>query len=314
MVNNSVVLCYLAGEDFANSKEVFIFLESSKLITNADKYYITHSISKTTEEKLLKKYNFHPVYINPTIHISNKSYDIAIDRTFAYYNFLINNPKYINVLLTDSGDVVFQGNPFEINHKHKAWFNSEGCLFDKSAPLNIGDQRVIKEKLDINYDLYNKQVINSSIQYGYSEYIKQSLLLTYNTLICTRQYLYDKRLYYIDNIYKYQQNKCGWVSDQGIINFLYYAFLINNSNFGLLTPDNSNLCAQLWAISEGVTVPNYDIKILENPFTIINKYTKEKYYMLHQWNRCKPPNIWEGNARPNHQELSAQILKEFTFV
>ncbi len=304
-MNDSVVLSLILGDNFVKSTNFQIFLESSRLIDNADKYAIVDNLSEESRQTL-QKYNFNTIDIELILDNDQRQspvvYDFALIRTKAYYKFLVNNPQYKNVLLTDSGDVLFQGNPFDIDHKNKAWFTSEGATYGKkSAPMNNGDQRVLKETLLVDYPLENCQVINSSIQYGSAEYIKQSLLLTYTTLICTRFSRHDMSI----------KNKCGWVSDQGIINFLYYAFLRHDPNFGLLTPDTSSLCAHMWALSEGMSVDNYDIKILEDPFTIVNKYTNEKYIILHQWNRCKPPDLWEGNARPNHQEINDRIIKDF---
>lgn len=299
-MNNNLLLCTIGNDSFVDSLELKIFLNTIHLV-QSDKYAIAYNLSSES----IKKLTNYGIKLSIVENISTDKYNknfYGISRYKEYYNFLIEHPEYENVLLTDSGDVFFQDNPFNINHQNKAWFNSEGAFFGaKSAPMNNGDQRVIKEKLLIDYSLEDCQVISSSIQYGSSEYIKQFLLLTYITAMCNRFTLDDKSF----------DNKCGWVTDQGIINFLYYAFLKYNPNFGLLTPNTSNLCAQMWAISEGVTIPNYDIEILENPLTIINKYTKQKYMMLHQWNRCKPPDPWEGNARPNHRELKAKILKEY---
>ena len=137
-----------------------------------------------------------------------------------YHDYLKNNKIYDNVLLTDSRDVFFQGNPFDFIYKKDINFFLEDEII-KNSSVNI---KWIKRTVGT---LFLKKIISRRIS-------------------CCGQVIgnYESILNYCDimkkNIIKYPYKSSihslffnrkikGW--DQGIHNYLVYSDIFKNADF-----------------------------------------------------------------------------------
>jgi hypothetical protein len=256
----NVVLGVVSGEQFSNHPYVSVFFKSLKKHVDADIVLFCANLSQQKISEYQQQ-GFIVVRAPELAHLPNINY-----RRGAYYNWLCSHPEYSNILCVDVKDVVFQDNPFKVNHNNQLWLFSEGILYGVEW-FNPHDQGLVQQAFGITQDMTNKHVINSSIQYGSAKLFKSFCALIYNTMITGKKPLGEE------------------YSEQGIINYLYYNLLHKDSDYVLKTPDKDNFCVH-GVCREFMNLPPIDgVEPVFIDGIIKNARTNKPYIMIHQWDR-----------------------------
>jgi len=257
----NAVLAVLANESFAGHPHVEVFLKSVKKYATADVILFCANLSKDRLQSYVDR-GFKVVHVPALEYVSG----LPLNRSISYYRWLCANPKYTNILCTDTKDVVFQADPFETDTDGKLWLFAEGIVHGVEW-FNPHDHQLIEEALGIKYDLKGKHVLNASIQYGSSNILKKFLLLVHSIMLVGRRHPHEA------------------YSDQGITNFLYHCFLSQDSDYVLNTPDVDYFCAHgvCNELTDLPPIPNYDTVFKDG--VLLNPHTNKAYTMMHQWDR-----------------------------
>ena len=256
----NVVIGCLIGDRYARHVTVSIFLRTIKQhITDADIVLFCNEISEDTARWLTSQ----GVIVAQVPQLN--AYTISFIRGLLYYTFLCEH-HYENVLCTDVGDVLFQANPFAVDHNDKFWFVAEGIPHGVET-FNTGEYQKIRDYFQVEYDALGKHVVNSSIQYGPTKLAKHFVLLKYNTLTLTRAFQHN-------------------ITNQGILNYLYHNCFVFNPDFGLFTPDVDTFCCHgvCEEFAKLPPIPNCNPE-LDSRGIVFNTYNGKPYIMMHQWNR-----------------------------
>lgn len=231
--------------DFSSKPEIRVFLKSAQKI-EADLVILSDKLNS-------------PI---PHIQCPILSKIIVVDRWYYYYKFLCHN-SYENVLLTDSRDVLLQGNPFD-HATNKIMLAGEGLTHNQST-WNTEDQRSLQRATGKNADFGEWPVVNGGIVLGPADAVRSFCLLMY-TLCANHAFQFDRIPY----------------TDQAVIGSLWSTFLKDDPNFMLSNPNNDAFCVT----GETLNNASQSSKASFQNGRIVNRQG-EPYALFHQWDRTE---------------------------
>ncbi len=141
---------------------------------------------------------------------------IIIDRWLYFYQVLCAR-EYDTVLLVDSRDVYFQGDPF-LHATDRVLLSSEGVLHRNSS-WNSEDQKMSQESLKLNIPFSDWPVVNGGVVLGPAKKVREYCLLLYLQALgsATR-------------------------TDQAAINRLWNIYLKHDPDYALADPNGDTFC------------------------------------------------------------------------
>lgn len=116
---------------------------------------------------------------------------IFTDRWHHYWSFLSGFDRRTPVFISDSRDVIMQGDPFGFEPRRNVVLSREGFLH-KDSPFNMYDQlQVQKANGGISMDYYSWDVVNAGVCKGFCESVRDFCLLMWSNCLvyqnCTDQ-------------------------------------------------------------------------------------------------------------------------------
>lgn len=265
-MNNIVIGCYDGYNSVkTNNGGLFIFLKSlrkyntqCKIIILCNKYKIYKELieccklfNATLYEFDLSKYNHYKCY---------KTYPEIIQiRYLIIKDILCNENNITKILLSDTNDVIFQGDPFSIDFESDFY-----CALEQNLICDFNNS-----SSDCNrkwlYDYYKNLTDDEFLNKFKNKYV-----------ICAGTILakYDALMNYLIWFEKNTQ-----INDQGLLNIYIYDFcnsktLLKYNDSKILTLDKIN----------------YNL-INKDDNTLLLNNQNEKYIILHQINRCGIENL-----------------------
>ncbi len=211
-MNKNLILAAALGYNF---QQIEFFIKSLRKCYHDDIcFVIGHKDNEL--EKGLKKYNCEIIKTK----INKKEIQFKRYEIFLKY---IENRNYTNILLCDSRDIYFQGNPFEFNYKGPINFFLEDYQI-KNCSYN--SNWIIKTYGKIAFEqICNKTILCSGTVLGKNEKIKEYLNLL---KIHISKFKYKKRIKYF---LTFRTDPEGRGCDQGHANYLVHKSIINNVSF-----------------------------------------------------------------------------------
>jgi len=181
-------------------------------------------------------------------------YHIVYYRFEIYNKYLLeSNTIYNKILLSDVDDVIFQGDPFEIEFNEDLYLACESNILSSdnwASCMNIGWISECNHLENIHYENYiDSNIICAGTILGTYEGIKK----------------------YLDFFIEIQKKK--HVNDQGLLNVYVYNFLESKS---IKPYQESRILTLEGVLFEQLTIENN---------CILNRH-REKYAIIHQINRC----------------------------
>lgn len=259
-----VLLTFVQGNNFLENVDCEVFLESIKKFKNFHKVCFVKNISSQNITWLKKYFDF---VIEPShpINIPN------CDRFICYYEWLIENPNYENILHLDFRDMIIQRNPFDYMRQHpdiELFLVAEGMKITESE-CNLMWANNLNRILSLHKHQYeNDLVINAgNVAAKYSAFLNLCLLIFTNT---------NRPDKYV-------------VFEQPIFNMLY-SYFKKNPLVKICEPDSSTFCV----IGEGVKYGFVKTKFIDG--NICNK-DNEPYYIYHQWDRNDHANYYRNKLK-----------------
>ena len=198
-----------------NFQQIEFFIKSLRKNYNGNVCFIIGHKDRDLENGL-KKYNCDIIKTK----ISKKT--IQFKRYEIFLNY-IENKNFKNILLCDSRDIYFQGNPFEFNYNGSINFFLEDHQI-KNCPYN--SNWIIKTYGKKEFDLIsNKIILCSGTVLGNYLKIKEYLSLMKNYI---SKFKYKKRLKYFLTI---RTDPDGRGCDQGHANYIVHNSIIKDVYF-----------------------------------------------------------------------------------
>lgn len=255
--SDNATVTWASGLNFCDKPEFWVYIKSLKN-TDADHFVLTHEINIIQKLEIEK----HGIFVIEVDRNQLKD-NFFLDRNFVFARFMLQLMKYgyEHVTITDSKDVIFQKNIFEVNNK--LTLVSEGFKHRDSS-WNLADQFTFhsgvrsdkKELVGPPIDLSDKFVINGGVIIG-------------NPLV-----LFELT----EEIAETGRCSSGKFTDQAVLNHLIYTEQIEN--FHITNPEE-NICLMGEAIKEGFVT---DYKFKDGKFF---NSKDEEFYIVHQWDRTK---------------------------
>ena len=251
-MNKNLILSAAVGYNF---QQIEFFVKSLR------KYYsgeVCFFIDKNESlEKELKKYNCSIIKTN--IHRNE-----TINKRNEIFSKYLEKKDYDNVLLCDSRDIYFQGNPFEFNYKGPINFFLEDYQI-KDCPYN--SNWLIKTYGKAAFDdISDKTILCSGTVLGSSKEIKEylSLLKKYSS-----DFKYKKKFKYFIT---FRPDPEGRGCEQGHANYLVHNKIIKDY--------------YLYTNSGGPIATVFYLKkiIFDNESRLIND-TGKPYLLVHQYDK-----------------------------
>jgi hypothetical protein len=246
------ILTAATGREFSLQPGFQVILKSIRTCNlQGDVVLLTNDMDENIQQ-IVKAYEYQTIEVD-----MKKIRNIAVDRFLIFYEFLCGK-TYDAVLLTDSKDVYFQGNPFDhLQPKDSLLLCSEGGKIHQNEWNTIDQLKCQDELLPIyQQDLNEQTIINSGFILGRTETIKNLCLQIWLTTLRT-QYQF---------------------TDQACLNYLYH-FLQKDPSVRLLSPHDSTYCATGQGITQGWFSAEWRNGLLYHP------PTGKPYAAYHQWNR-----------------------------
>ena len=244
------VLTFISGDKFAEKPEVGVYLDSLHHISG-DKFVFTHDLNPTNRERIAQ-YNIKIVDVDDIRWIVR-------DRFRAYAQFLSSCP-YHHVLLTDSKDVLFTGNPFdyvrEIDQDEFVILVSEGIRHGQSV-WNVVDQTGLQRAIRPEAKFEDWPVINGGVQLGTRKAIQR----------------------FCDTIYRMMMTVQPGSTEQALINYMYHRHWKDQGEILLADPHKSWFCCTGEPIARGIQGYPIDVHAWKNP------NLARPYVIVHQWER-----------------------------
>ena len=219
---SNVLLTSSSGLYF--SEREMIFFNSLRKHYDGEVYVFTNN--NPTEEfiKYANKYSFFIIPYPCKIHH-------CVDRNFYFKKFLEQKPNYEKIFISDCGDVIWQGNPFEFDCSIE--FASEGVMFSQ-CKCNT-DWMILKYGEDIANEFKFRQVSCAGTIRGNYEEIYDYLVFQYDSLINTTgnldQATHNFYLYEVKKDYKIKNIEDGNIFTAGQVHKFVFnseGLLINN--------------------------------------------------------------------------------------
>jgi hypothetical protein len=187
--------------------------------------------------------------------------NVLRDRWLHYWKYLCSTSvDYDCVLISDSRDVLVQGDPFLfLRHawKSKLIVTSEGFHHSESQ-WNMVDQFEAQKSVgDFNRNHFFWPVVNGGVVLGRSSFVKNFCFLIWSAVLRTR----------------------GACTDQGVINYLM-SFLKEDPEYSIADPHNSLLCVT----GEGIKQNLLKFKPIFHDGKICNS-DGQPFILFHQWDR-----------------------------
>ncbi|MHA1949489.1 MAG: hypothetical protein ACW99G_06110 [Candidatus Thorarchaeota archaeon] len=259
-IKKDAIVTWASGDSFCKLPEFHVFLESiRRLNMPCDKIILTLDMPEEVREKVL--------YCGFEIHdvqSSEKNNVILRDRLLGTYRWLIKEgyEKYNRVLLTDSKDVVFQSDPFDLVRGA-----GEYVLLCSEGGKQYQSQWNAQEQIKIQanraphaYKFSQNPILNSGFIIGtYNEIKNLSLLLWSNTVP-------SKHV----------------VTDQATLNYLH-PYLLEDPTYYIAHPIVSSLCVTGEGVKEGWL--EVELEFIDGK--LYHPFLKKPYCAFHQWERTK---------------------------
>ncbi len=252
-MNRNLVLSAAVGYNF---QQIELFIKSLRRFYS-DQICIIVDNKDNDLVETLKKYDCESIITN----INRK--EIQFKRYEVFHNF-IKDKNFDQILLCDSRDIYFQGNPFNFNFKNQINFFLEDYKI-KNCPYN--SNWILKTYGKKEYELISeKTILCSGTVLGKNEKIKEYLNKISEHI---KNFRYKKRLkYYLT----FRTDPEGRGCDQGHANYIAHKAKINNIEF------HSN--------SEGPFATAFYLNkiIFDEKFRLINQLGKP-YLLVHQYDK-----------------------------
>jgi hypothetical protein len=188
-------------------------------------------------------------------------YNVLQDRWLHYWKYLCSSSiEYDCVLISDSRDVLVQGDPFNFFRKFcdsKIVITSEGFCHSESQWNMIDQFEAQKSVGDFNLNHFFWPVVNGGVLLGEFTLVKNFCFLVWSSVLRTRSFC----------------------TDQGVINYLM-SFLKEDSDYFIADPHNSLFCIT----GEGIKQNLLKFNPLFQNDKICNS-NGEPYILFHQWDR-----------------------------
>ncbi len=243
-------LTLIAGEAFSTSAGVRVYLQSLAHAFTGDKYVLVFDIT-AQREKEIQDGGFIVARVPPVANLLRNRWRL--------YDAFIAATSYERYLISDSKDVIFQGNPFDYPLAADTAFLAGEGMLHRGSVWNIQDQVGLQRGLSVTVECNNWQIINGGVQYGTRQKMKElsgAMCQTmFGPMVCT---------------------------DQAALNYIYHTALKNDPGYILALPDAQAFCATGEPIRAGAAMVGYELhwngKELYGPHVGI-------YRIVHQWDR-----------------------------
>jgi len=182
------------------------------------------------------------------------------DRWLHYWKYLSQRTDHYDcVLISDSRDVLVQGDPFLYLRRswHKLHVTSEGFVHSESSWNMVEQFEAQKSVGDFNRNYYFWPVVNGGVVLGRSNYVRNLCFLIWNSVLRNH----------------------GMCTDQGVINYLF-SFLKEDVDYTISDPHHTHLCITGEAIKENLLKFNPVFK--DNQILSLDG---QPYILFHQWDR-----------------------------
>ncbi|WP_075534079.1 hypothetical protein [Candidatus Pelagibacter communis] len=252
-MSRNLVLAAAVGYNF---EQISLFLKSLRKYYSDEICIIIDGKDKDLEYKLKE-------YSCKTITTTLNKKKIQFKRYKIFSSFL-ENKNYDKILLSDSRDVYFQGDPFNYNYTGEINFFLEDYKI-KDCPYN--SKWIIKTYGNAEYlSVANNIILCSGTVLGKNEKIKEYLNLINHNI---EKFNYKKRLkYYLTFRTDPEERGC----DQGHANYLVYKNMISSVKF---YSNKSGPFATVFYLKN----LNFDNKLrlvneLQQPYLLVHQYDK----------------------------------------
>lgn len=186
--------------------------------------------------------------------------NVLRDRWLHYWKFLSTQHDYDCVLISDSRDVLVQGDPFLFlrrSWKHNLIVTSEGFHHSESQ-WNMVDQFEAQKSVgDFNRNHFFWPVVNGGVVLGRNSFVKNFCFLVWSSVVRTHR-------------------AC---TDQGVINYLM-SYLKEDPEYLVADPHESLLCIT----GEGIKNNLLKFTPMFQDGKICNS-DGQPYILFHQWDR-----------------------------
>jgi Tfp pilus assembly protein PilF len=240
----------ISGEKFSGIEGVGVYLKSLARVFGGDKYILANGLFAERIREI-KSLGFKIIQI-PRM-------EAVLSGRWRIYDAFIGATRYERYLLTDSKDVLFQGNPFDFPlGEDSVVLVGEGMVHGNSV-WNILDQAAFQRSIGVEVDFKDWHVINSGVEYGTREKMKEL----------------------VGRVCRIMSGPMA-STDQAALNYIYHISLKSDARYVLALPGAKAFCATGWSEREGTPVEGYDLK-----------WNGEKFFsprvgvygIVHQWER-----------------------------
>jgi hypothetical protein len=245
---------FVAGDAFARSDGVKVYLASLARVFPGAKYVLAHDLAKSTVDYV----RAFGVTVLPVRSLGQ----LTRDRWLAVHQ-LLSVVLHSRCLVSDAKDVVFQRDPFGT-----CWPTGGLALVSEERthdelPWNLDQQLGLQISLGVKCEIRDKAVINAGVVCGESHRVRELSRLIYMGI-----FLSDP-----DS------------SDQAVLNFVYQTLLYQESDLQILEPSRSRFCAigasiRYGEIHEGRDGLSWNGESICGP-------DGESYALVHQWERTR---------------------------
>ena len=252
-MNKNLILSAAIGYKF---NQVEFFIKSLR------KFYqdsVTFLIGKEDEEieRELKKFGCETI----KLEISKK--EIQFKRYEIFLNYL-KNKDFKNILLCDSRDIYFQGNPFEFNYKSEINFFLEDNLI-KNCPYN--SNWILKTYGRKEFEkISNNVILCSGTVLGENKKILEYLNLISDNI---SSFKYKKKLKYLLTL---RPDPEGRGCDQGHANYIVYNSKIKK--LSLHSNSKGPVATALYLKKVQFDEKSYLINETGEPYLVVHQYDK----------------------------------------
>lgn len=252
-----LIATWASGEEFCHSIGFNAYLKSLKVFNDnhCEKVVFTHDMPQDVRDQLISL-GIVIQDVDPSeVHF------LIRDRNLAYWKYLVSNlDRYYICIFTDSKDVIFQADPFNIFRASDfCALVGEGMTHSQSGWNAIDQYECQRNVREFGKSLSDESVINGGVIVGTPSRLRDLFFLLWSNTV----------------------RAIGKCTEQAVLNYLYQ-FLKFDQDFYLCDPKSSNLCVTGEAIKEGHFKPLFEGgKFLHPttrvPYSIIHQYERTEY-------------------------------------
>lgn len=264
-------MTWMSGKEFCKTEYVRCFVNSTRVVTDADKVVFTHDMEGDIKE-WLRSENFKIVEVDPK-DVTNP----AKDRFLYYWRYLVNS-TYDLAMHVDSKDVIFQKNPFGWLSRNR-WEDVALGTEAKAYPIN-------------SVVLINEGMPPSSNGFHLIEQLNFQSTIPDNFKQDCREVVLNSGVI-LGNAYEMGNHMfTQWISgtvgspnctDQANLNYLY-CYLKENPVYHISNPHKESLCLTGEAVKDGY------IDTEQRDGIYYRKDSADPYCIFHQWDRTEYAN------------------------